>query len=39
MSFQKWQLFGLSGSVKRAGAGRWVPEGHVERVARWLRSL
>ncbi len=33
------ELLGLSGSVKRAGAGRWVPEGHVERVARWLRSL
>lgn len=33
------QLLGLSGSVKRAGAGRWVPEGHVGRVSRWLRSL
>jgi hypothetical protein len=33
------ELLGLSGSVKRAGAGRWVPEGHVERVFRWLRSL
>lgn len=33
------ELLGLSGSVKRAGAGRWVPEGHVERVSRWLRSL
>ena len=33
------ELLGLSGSVKRAGAGRWVPDGHVERVAKWLRSL
>jgi len=33
------ELLGLSGSVKRAGAGRWVPEGHVERVSQWLRSL
>ena len=33
------KLLGLSGSVKRAGAGRWVPEENVERVARWLRSL
>ena len=32
-------LLGLSGSVKRAGAGRWVPEAHVERVSRWLRAL
>lgn len=30
---------GISGSVKRAGAGRWVPDGHVEPVSRWLRSL
>jgi hypothetical protein len=33
------ELLGLSGSVKRAGAGRWVPEGCVEQVSQWLRSL
>jgi hypothetical protein len=33
------KLLGVSGSVKRAGAGRWVPENHVERVAQWLQSL
>jgi hypothetical protein len=32
-------VLGLSGSVKRAGAGRWVPQDHVQRVARWLRTL
>lgn len=31
--------FGVSGSVKRAGAGRWVPDECVQRVAKWLRSL
>lgn len=33
------ELLGLSGSVKRAGAGRWVTNEHAERVSRWLRSL
>lgn len=31
------ELLGLSGSVKRAGAGRWIPGDHVEKVARWLQ--
>ena len=30
---------GLTGSVMRAGAGRWVPATHVAGVERWLRSL
>ena len=30
---------GLTGSVKRAGAGRWVPATHIAGVASWLRSL
>ncbi len=30
---------GLTGSVMRAGAGRWVPPTHVAGVERWLRSL
>jgi hypothetical protein len=30
---------GFTGSVKRAGAGRWVPATHVASVERWLRSL
>jgi hypothetical protein len=30
---------GLSGSVKRAGAGRWVPTTHVQSVGEWLCSL
>lgn len=30
---------GISGSVKRAGAGRWIPSTHVSSVARWLYSL
>lgn len=30
---------GFAGSVKRAGAGRWVPATHVASVERWLRSL
>ena len=33
------ELLGISGSVKRAGAGRWVPNEHVQRVATWVRSL
>ena len=33
------ELLGLSGSVKRAGAGRWLPESHVARVSCWLQSL
>lgn len=31
-------VLGLTGSVKRAGAGRWVPQNHVQQVARWLRT-
>jgi hypothetical protein len=30
---------GLTGSVMRAGAGRWIPATHVASVKRWLRSL
>lgn len=30
---------GLTGSVMRAGAGRWVPDTHVASVEGWLRSL
>lgn len=30
---------GLKGSVKRAGAGRWVPATHVAGVAQWLLAL
>ena len=30
---------GLSGSVKRAGAGRWIPASHVAHVEKWLHSL
>ena len=30
---------GLTGSVKRAGAGRWIPATHVASVERWLLSL
>lgn len=30
---------GLTGSVMRSGAGRWVPATHVAGVQRWLRSL
>lgn len=30
---------GLTGSVMRAGAGRWVPAARVVGVERWLRSL
>ena len=30
---------GLTGSVKRAGAGRWVPAAHIAGVESWLRSL
>ena len=30
---------GITGSVKRAGAGRWIPDTHVADVAEWLRSL
>lgn len=30
---------GITGSVKRAGAGRWIPSTHVSDVAEWLRSL
>ncbi len=30
---------GLSGSVMRGGAGRWVPATYVVGVERWLRSL
>ncbi|MBC8873699.1 MAG: hypothetical protein H8E44_30035 [Planctomycetes bacterium] len=30
---------GITGSVKRAGAGRWIPGTHVTSVARWLYSL
>jgi len=30
---------GLTGSVKRAGAGRWVPATHVADVEQWLQSL
>ena len=33
------ELLGLSGSVKRAGAGRWVTNEHAEGVGRWLRYL
>ncbi len=32
-------VLGLSGSVKRAGAGRWVPPSHVLTVAQWLFAL
>jgi len=32
-------LLGISGSVKRAGAGRWIPDERVRRVSKWLRSL
>lgn len=31
--------FGITGSVKRAGAGRWVSSTHVPDVAGWLRQL
>src|SRR5579884_3381383 len=34
-----YSLLGLTGSVKRAGAGRWIPEANVARVERWLRCL
>ena len=30
---------GLTGSIKRAGAGRWVPATHVASVECWLRSV
>jgi len=30
---------GIMGSVKRAGAGRWVPPAYVSSVAEWLRTL
>jgi hypothetical protein len=30
---------GLTGSVMRAGAGRWVPATHVPGVEKWLRTL
>ena len=30
---------GLTGSLKRAGAGRWVPATHVAMVAEWLFTL
>jgi hypothetical protein len=30
---------GFAGSVKRAGAGRWIPATHVANVEQWLRSL
>ena len=30
---------GITGSVKRAGAGRWIPDTHVADVADWLGSL
>ncbi len=30
---------GLTGSVMRAGAGRWIPPMHVASVERWLHSL
>jgi hypothetical protein len=30
---------GFTGSIKRAGAGRWVPTTHVASVESWLRSL
>jgi hypothetical protein len=33
------KLLGLSGSVKRSGAGRWVPERRVGQAARWLQGL
>lgn len=33
------KMLGISGSVKRAGAGRWVPPSHVQNVARWLSTL
>lgn len=33
------ELLGLSGSVKRAGAGRWVPVNHIKEAARWLQNL
>ena len=32
-------ILGLSGSVKRAGAGRWVSAPQVPTIARWLRAL
>ncbi len=30
---------GITGSVKRAGAGRWVPAAHVASVTEWLQRL
>lgn len=30
---------GITGSVKRAGAGRWIPATHVTQVEGWLRSF
>lgn len=30
---------GITGSVRRSGAGRWIPSTHVLRVAEWLYSL
>jgi hypothetical protein len=29
-------ILGISGSVKRAGAGRWIPASHIEKVKQWL---
>ncbi len=33
------RILGLTGSIKRAGAGRWVPDTHVELVMDWLFAL
>jgi hypothetical protein len=33
------EVLGVSGSVKRAGAGRWLPGGNIPQVTRWLRAL